>query len=176
MQQCHGQSLEQDFSCTWQSAVGDMMLCISKSVKPQEVQKLLQKSPSTVTMLTAKLLAQSCCTPALQRCPAQTGAAEEDLPCTHPAHHEPQSSMLLHCQPRQSNHFEDHQRKLNSRSTSSCLQVVQERVSWRGSELAKLMELPLAKLRMGAIFWVNHGTFPFFHFSQCSASLCLLHA
>lgn len=33
----------------------------------------------------------------------------------------------------------------------------QEKVSWRGSELAKLMELPLPKLRMGAIFWVNHG-------------------
>lgn len=35
---------------------------------------------------------------------------------------------------------------------------MQEKVSWRGSELAKVMDLPPAKLRMGAIFWVNHGT------------------
>lgn len=49
-------------------------------------------------------------------------------------------------------------------------------MSWRGSELAKLMELPLAKLRMGAIFWVNHGGFPSFFFSQCSVIACLLPA
>jgi len=34
---------------------------------------------------------------------------------------------------------------------------VQERASWKASELAKTMELPLPKLRMGAIFWINQG-------------------
>ena len=52
---------------------------------------------------------------------------------------------------------------------------MQERVSWRGSELAKLMELPLAKLRMGAIFWLNHGGFPFSFFTQCNVTTCNMH-
>lgn len=33
----------------------------------------------------------------------------------------------------------------------------QERASWRASELCKLMDLPSAKLRMTAIFWINQG-------------------
>lgn len=36
--------------------------------------------------------------------------------------------------------------------------VLQERASWRASELCKLMDLPSAKLRMTAIFWINQGT------------------
>ena len=34
---------------------------------------------------------------------------------------------------------------------------VQERGSWRASELSKLMDLAPAKLRMAAIFWINQG-------------------
>lgn len=34
---------------------------------------------------------------------------------------------------------------------------LQERSSWRASELCKLMDLPSAKLRMAAIFWINQG-------------------
>ncbi|DBA88589.1 hypothetical protein WJX77_003031 [Trebouxia sp. C0004] len=33
----------------------------------------------------------------------------------------------------------------------------QEQSSWKASELAKLMELAVPKLRMGAIFWINQG-------------------
>ena len=34
---------------------------------------------------------------------------------------------------------------------------MQEQSSWKASELAKLMELAVPKLRMGAIFWINQG-------------------
>ena len=43
---------------------------------------------------------------------------------------------------------------------------MQERSSWRASELSKLMDLPPPKLRMAAIFWINQGRKP--HLLFCS--------
>ena len=37
------------------------------------------------------------------------------------------------------------------------LVLTQERASWKAIELAKVMELPLPKLRMGAIYWISQG-------------------
>ena len=46
--------------------------------------------------------------------------------------------------------------------------MLQEKASWRASELAKLMELPLPKLRMGAVFWINQGpSLSSYAFFQC---------
>ena len=45
--------------------------------------------------------------------------------------------------------------KFQGHDTADC---VQEQSSWKASELAKLMELAVPKLRMGAIFWINQGT------------------
>ena len=44
--------------------------------------------------------------------------------------------------------------KCQGHDTADC---VQEHSSWKASELAKLMELAVPKLRMGAIFWINKG-------------------
>lgn len=44
--------------------------------------------------------------------------------------------------------------------------MMQERSSWRASELSKLMDLPPPKLRMAAIFWINQGRKP--HVLFCS--------